>query len=1228
MPDNFYVVGIGASAGGLVAFESFISHLPVDPQLALILIRHLAPQHKSVSDKLLEKYTDYPILAIEDGLEVEPGNLYVLTESHKLEIRNNRFQVTKTKGKRRKLYPIDYFFGSLAESCGPRAIAVLLSGAGTDGSFGIKAIREKGGQVLVQQPEEAGVDGMPTAALETGVATFTAPVAELGKWIMQYAYRHGGKKQLPEQHLVDEQAEQTPEEPQPDEVHELDGIIHFLSTSTALDLREYKPNTLYRRINKRMGELQLADPEHYLRLLQHTPEEVHRLRQSLLIGFTEFFRDSEAFESVMEEVFPYLLKERSAKDHLRIWCAGCSTGEEAYTMAMLLNEYLLQHRLQNTFTVFASDVNEEALRIATEGKYPTLPRFLNPEQADRYFFEQGGWYYVRKEVRKRLVFTQHNLLKNPPFIHIDLLSCRNVLIYLKSSAQKKLFMKFHFSLKPGGVLFLGSNESSGTFKKFFEPLNKKWKIYINNAKQEKFSYISGYLDYSSPTTSVVSMKRKNQADHDAHQPEFYEKVLREHLPPTIFLNADHEVVYTQGKVDDYIKFRGKQPSLQVLSLLDDTLKVIFRSGLRKLDKDAGEVLFSDVLINRDDEQKLLNLRFQKVKESGSKQTLILVQFFQHTQLSTVSLAKTAADEQADGEAASAHTELEELERELNFARLELQQTSEELEFTNEKLQTANEELLSANEELQSMNEELQSANEELSTLNSELNEGLLTLRETHNDLSNLINAAEIGVIFLDERLRIRKFTPLTKELFNIQEADSGRFLKDFTNNFNYSAFEQDAQKVLERLVPLEKEVLDLNSGITYLMRILPYKTEDNKVGGVVLLLVDISNLKKVQDQILHLNDELKDKANELERAESSWRSLMTHLPDVVARYDRNLNLMYISDAFFRDTGLSADYWVGKHAEDIAIEATQDKNWIENMLRVLRTGEKVAYTTESAIEANRQYYHVVLAPELDKWGEKVENVLVISRNITELIKYEQQLQEKIAELEYKEGELIRINQYLDNFVYTAAHDLRSPVANLKMLLDIFGKTTDKERTIKELNKSVSKLDHTLIGLVEVIEAQHSSNTVAKKLEFEEVWNRISSDFRGQIKEAEAQILIDFSQQPELNYVEAFLESIFRNMLSNALKYHDPERKLKLALSTEISEGAVLLKIKDNGKGMDLKRLGKDLFKPFSRLTKEGEGKGIGLHIVKNMIEKNGGRIVVDSMPDFGTTFYCYLREYTH
>jgi two-component system CheB/CheR fusion protein len=1214
MSDNFFVIGIGASAGGLEAFESFIANLPVSQHIALILVRHLASEHISISDKLLEKHTTYPIKAIEHGMPVEPGFLYVLIRSHKLEIRDNHFHVTDSKEKKRKLYPIDYFLGSLAESYGPRAIALVLSGAGTDGSFGINAIRERGGRVLVQTPEEAGVNGMPIAALQTGTADIAAPVAELSRWVHQFTQQQIPLKPAPK--------------PVEAPLDEFDSILEHLSEHTELDLSVYKTNTLHRRIRKRMGELGIQEPDRYLAELQKRPEEVRYLKQNLLIGYTDFFRDAEAFQVLVQEVFPYLFRNRGEEEALRVWCAGCSTGEEAYSMAILLQEYIEQHQLKNSFTVFASDVNEDSLRKATEGRYASLPSFLSPEQANRYFFGQDKWFYIRKEVRKRLVFTRQNLLKDPPFIHIDFLSCRNVLIYLKPAAQKKLFMKFHFSLKPGGVLFLGSNESNGTFKKYFKPLNNKWKIYTNIEKQARFSHISTYLDYASPSTSVVSMKRKNQADTPSHTTDYFEKVIREHQPPSLILNAEQEVVYTQGNPDAFIRFRSKRPSLQVLSLLDAGLQVVFRSGLRKLEKGAEEVLFTDVTYARDLEQGTVSILFRKVKAEEHELGLVLVQFFSHPPQATIPMAKPAGGSSPEA-AAGSSTELDELERELAFARLELQQTSEELELTNEKLQTANEELLSANEELQSMNEELQSANEELSTLNSELNESLQILRETHSDLGNLINAAEIGVIFLDESLRIRKFTPLTKELFNIQEADTGRYLRDFTNNFNYTAFEQDAHKVLEKLVPLEKEVLDLHSGNTYLMRILPYRTQENKVGGVVLLLVDINSLKKVQDQMLRLNDELKTKATELERAESSWRSLMTHLPDVIGRYDKNLRLLYISDAFFRDTGLSHEQFIGKTAEDIATEAIQDKNWIENMRKVLRTGEKITYTTSFEGGHGQQHYHIVLAPEFDKWGENVENVLVISRNITELIQYERQLQEKIEELEYKERELTRMNQYLDNFVYTAAHDLRSPVANLKLLLSLYAKTTDKERVKLELDKSVSKLDHTLIGLVEVIEAQHSSNSVAKVLQVEEVWERIASDFTDVIREAGAQILLDFSAKPQLVYVEAFLESIFRNMLSNALKYRDAERSLRLAISTDVVEdGRVLLKIKDNGRGMDLKKRGKDLFKPFSRLTQEGEGKGIGLHLVKNMVEKNGGRIELDSESGFGTTFYCYLQEYTH
>ena len=1214
MPDSFYVVAVGASAGGLEAFESFIHHLPVNEQLALILIRHLAPEHKSVSDKLLEKHSAWPIKTIAHGLQIEPGYLYVLTESHKLEIRDNCFFVTESRGEKRKLYPIDYFFGSLAEAYGSRAVTLLLSGAGTDGSVGIRAIRQKGGQVLVQTPAEAGVDGMPRAALETGIVSFEGSVAELCHWLQHFVHQ-----QKRNQH----DTEDVLESPSPS--HKLDGIIYFLSEHTELDLRAYKPNTLYRRISKRMGELALTDPDQYLRLLNEDAEELRLLKRNLLIGYTEFFRDTEAFEVLVKEVFPYLFKDRREDEAIRVWCAGCSTGEEAYSMAILLQEYIEQHGIKNTFTVFGSDLNEEALKIATEGRYACLPVFLSPDQVKRYFYEQHNYYYIRQEIRKKLVFARQNLLKNPPFIHTDLLSCRNVLIYLKPAAQKKLFMKFHFSLKPGGVLFLGSNESNGALKQYFEPLDKKWKFYINAGKSAKYSHISSYLDYESPSTSVVSMKRMNHTDTPSHTTEYFEMVMADHKPPALILNPDQEVVYTQGKLEEFIKFRSKRPSLQVLSLLDDGLKVVFRSGLRKLEKGAQEVFFTDVAYTVEAEQKLVNIRFSKVKGVAPDQGLVLVQFYPYQPENTIAMAKKTGGSETGTETATT-TEMEELERELAFARLELQQTSEELEITNEKLQTANEELLSANEELQSMNEELQSANEELTTLNSELNESLQILRETHSDLSNLNNAAEIGVVFLDDSLRIRKFTPLTKDLFNIQDADTGRYLHDFTNNFNYTAFEEDAHKVLDKLMPLEKEVLDVHNGNTYLMRILPYRTQENKVGGVVLLLVDISSMKRIQDQILRLNDELKAKATELERAESSWRSLMSNLPDVVGRYDKHLNLLYISDAFYRDTGLPKEQWVGKNVEDIALEAMQDHNWIDNMRKVLRTGENITYTTSFTGKYGEQHYHIVLAPEMDKWGEKVENVLVISRNITELIKYERQLQEKIEQLEYKEGELIRMNQYLDNFVYTAAHDLRSPVANLKLLLNLYNKASDKERLKQELDKSVSKLDHTLIGLVEVIEAQHSSNSVAKRLDFMEVWERIESDLAEEIRAADAQILIDFSHRPQIIYVEAFMESIFRNMLSNALKYRDPERRLRLAISTESAKDTVLLKIKDNGKGMDLKRRGRDLFKPFSRLTQHGEGKGIGLHIVKNMIEKNGGSIDLDSEPEFGTSFYCYLREY--
>ena len=830
------IVGIGASAGGLEAMEEFFRHIPANSGIAFVVVSHQHAGHVSLLPSLLSRCTAMPVVEATDGMEVEANHVCLAPGGINLAIMHGTLHFMEPALQERVPLPIDYFFRSLAEDQKQRAVGIILSGTGTDGTVGLRAIKAESGMTIAQEPQSAKYQGMPRNAITAGVVDVVQPADQMSEPLLAYAR----SLTTPASSLPEREVSQT-----------LQKIFILLRDRTGNDFVLYKESTIHRRIERRMNVHQIANMRQYLRFVQSNPSELDALFQELLIGVTSFFRDPQAFEVLVDKGLPSLVKGKPEGATLRLWVAGCSTGEEAYSLAILLREYLTQQKLRLTVQIFASDLDSRAIETARAGLYPVgIAGDLTPERLQRFFTKEDSRYRVKKEIRDLVVFATHNILTDAPFTKLDLLSCRNLLIYLGTKAQHKLLPLFHYALKPNGILFLGPSETIGGFEPLFTIANRKWKLFSRTAEPSTFPHLERFPAglMKGTTGTNVEAKVPLPPTRPTSISTLIQKLLvSRYAPAAVVVNARGEVVYVHGHTGAYLEPAPGQPTHHLIEMAREGLQHDLATALRQAAGQEDEVVRHGLRVRANGDVILVNLIVKKITEPEALQGLLLVTFDQ------VRVDKTAARKSVPARVAAPLKKGEPgLMQELEFTKQRLQRTIEELQTsneeeksTNEELQSTNEELQSTNEEMETAKEELQSLNEELVTVNSELQGKLDALADANDDLQNLFNSTEVATIFLDKDLRIKRFTAEAKRVSNLIASDAGRQLSDIVSKLASDRLLEDAQDVLQTLVIKEREV-QVTDGSWFAMRILPYRTAKNTIDGLVLTFQDITKIKEAE----------------------------------------------------------------------------------------------------------------------------------------------------------------------------------------------------------------------------------------------------------------------------------------------------------------------------------------------------------------------------------------------
>jgi two-component system, chemotaxis family, CheB/CheR fusion protein len=827
------VVGVGASAGGLEALELFFTALPNNLGTAYVVVQHLSPDFKSIMDELLARYTSLPISLAEDGMQVKPDSVYLLPPKKEMIISEGKLWLKDRDSTSSLAFPIDTFFRSLADDQGLQAIGVILSGSGSDGSRGIKAIHQKGGLVLVQDSHTAQFDGMPLNALATGITDFVLPAEEMPSAIQ----RHLSESD----HAI---VKNGTTEIVPNDISRIYSVLH---ERYHIDFSAYKTTTVYRRIVRRQQIVGCKSLEEYIDRVVEKADEQELLYKDLLIGVTRFFRDTEAFEILKNDVIPSLLEASRGNDELRIWSAACASGEEAYSLAILFADRLAASgQKKPAIKIFATDIHPESLEVASRGAYPLEALEDVDEEIKRNYFRQvGDEYVIDPAIRSMIVFAQHNLLQDAPFTRMDFVSCRNLLIYFKPLAQKRVISFLHFSLCRGGILFLGSSESMGDLQDEFIPINKQWKIFQKKRNVRLVQNLRPKLSVTTPAEKVEhDGSHKLQQTRTALMIEVYDSLLATYIPESILIDPNGQILHLFQNSGEFLHHRHGRMTGELLDLVYPALQAALSPALIQAKATKKQVIFQDLRVPVEKHEKkieLIDLHVHPILSTSSDITSLLV-IFKKKKESVSPVEDSSILSLPNGDLTDQI--ICSLQAELKQSKENHQATIEELEASNEELQAANEELVASNEELQSTNEELHSVNEELYTVNAEYQRKIGELTELTIDMDNLLKTSELGIMFLDEELKIRKFTPQFAKIFQLLPQDIGRPLRIFRHAFDYPELISDIQEVAERRIPLEKEIRTVD-GKWYLFRVNPYLAQ-LQVKGVVLSLVDISASQKTQ----------------------------------------------------------------------------------------------------------------------------------------------------------------------------------------------------------------------------------------------------------------------------------------------------------------------------------------------------------------------------------------------
>ena len=1192
------IVGIGASAGGLEALEQFFSEMNPVSGFAFVIIQHLSPHFKSLMDEILARHTSMAIKVVEDETKVEANVVYLIPPNNEMIISDGKLYLSEKESSSALSLPVDTFFNSLARDQGPRAVGIILSGTGSDGSRGINEISKYGGLVFVQEPSTAKFDGMPNMAVETGVVNQVSSPKEIPDLLEKLISKNINGQEL----CLDSSFGY---------MQELKDIFTLLLHAYDIDFSFYKPSTIIRRLERRIALKNFNSIEEYLTLLNSDIYELDALYHDLLIEVTEFFRDIEAFKAIEEEVIPKLFNNPKCNGEIRVWVSACATGEEAYSIAILIDEYIRENNLNRDFKIFATDIHKESLNKAGRGIYcENAVTKISPERLERYFQRKGIYYQVNTSLRQKIVFAPHNLVNDPPFTRMDLITNRNFLIYLKSAVQKKVISMLHFGLKSEGYLFLGSSEHLGDLEKDFESINPKWKIFKKthdirfpiNLRLPNPSMLETNSALPSAKINVPSFP-VNYRGSERDLFSLYDSLLGIYIQDSFIVNSREELIHTFGDADKYLQVVKGRVSLELPNLVLDDLKAPISAVLQRAYSEKKTIRYTDVNLNLpDSKQEDLTITVEPlpVYDNGER-------FFIVTIESKEIFEAKADDQESVNYKTISKDELNSLRNELAYTKEYLQTTIEELETSNEELQAANEELQASNEELQSTNEELHSTNEELYTVNSEYQNKIEELIQLNDDITNLLNSTKVGTIFLDETLNVRKFTPSVTDLFNLLPQDIGRPIFHIAHNVEDQNLLQNLDVVLESGQMIEEEVRK-NDGTWFLMRALPYISNLNSVEGVTVTFININQLKLAQEELVE--------------SEKRLRFIMETVNDGYWDWEIEKDTEYISPKFkemfgYQDHELenSPESWKSLiYPEDLDLS-------IKNAEKHIQTDGEFPYIQEVRYKHrdDSTVWVICRGVGLKNSEGKINRIVGTHTDITELKKTQEMLLESNTELQ--------------QFAHMASHDMQAPLRHIRSYLNLF-LDTYKDKVDQQgevwagyIDAGAERMQKQIKSLL-YFSKIGKQNVEVQDLDLNDSVNCIVEMLSESIKEVEASVAFD--KLPVIKANKVYIEKIIQNLFENAIKFRSSERKLEIVIDVIEDEQEWKVSFKDNGIGIEPKYKDR-IFQIFQRLnsTSKYEGNGIGLSICKKIVNHHGGDIWVESELDKGATFYFTIpKDYVH
>lgn len=1189
------VVGIGGSAGSLEPFKAFFTAMPDDSGAAFVVIQHLAPTHESMLPELLAQHTRMKVVQARDAMTVEPNCVYVIPPNQYLSIRQGVLSLSEAVKYEGIRMPIDFFFRSLAEDRQEQAICILFSGAGSDGALGVRAIRGAGGLAIAQDPQTAQFSDMPRSAVATGLVDFILSQDQMPETLLNYLrhpYVRGGKQAA----VLDGEAK-------PGGLHD---ILALILNQQGCDFRYYKKSNILRRIERRMGLHRISDLSLYYDLLQQDPDEVKHLFKDLLINVTSFFRDGEAFEELRQKAIAPLVRAKQTDEPLRVWVPGCASGEEAYSLAMLLKEEIETVRKNWPLQIFATDIDEEALELARQGIYPeSIAVDVSPERLSRFFIRKDLGYQVSELLRKNVTFAVQNVITSPPFSKMDLISCRNLLIYLDTETQTRLIPLFNFALNPGGYLFLGKSEGISGQNSLFDSVSKKARVFRRLIPARPI--VPDYPVLPEKKKVLLPVGPAVVKPMAAPLADVIRQSLLNHFDAAVVLvDRKGHILQFHGQTGKYLNMPTAEPNLDLLVMAKEGLSAKLRLAIHKAIQDGKTVTLDSVPVTRN-KGPFVRITISPTAKRGGAEPLLAVIF------EDVPRPSTPATEQA--QSGESETVVKQLEDELRYTQQELQTTIDELQASNEELKVANEEVVSSNEELQSTveeletsKEELQSVNEELLTVNSELQDKVMRLDAANSDLDNFLKSTEIATLFLDRELRIRLFTPATKRVFKLIPSDMGRTITDLAINFTNYDLTSDARAVAEGGDFIEREVLHADDSY-YLVRIMPFLARKGQLDGIVLTFTDVTRLKLAEMNSRRLATVM---------ADSNDAILLFDLTGNILAWNRGAQNVY---------GWSEAEAVKMTIRDMTPPDRLDE--VNDLVRKIAAGESIASAETQRITKHGRVLDIWLTATAvwDEAKSEVEAIATTERDITDRKKTEEEIKRLNEELKQKISELETANRELDAFIYSISHDLRAPLRYISGFIKILtedyaGRLDDQGRDYMDRvyngSEKMNKLIEDLLYLSRV------SRQEINRISFN-ISNKASSiveTMRGVNPGRSVEVIV---QDGLVAFADPGLtEVVLSNLLENAWKFTSKTDSARIEFGALEQDGKTVYYVRDNGAGFNAEYKEK-LFQPFQRLhsDQEFDGRGIGLSIVERVIRRHGGRVWAEGERGKGTTFFFTL-----